>query len=79
MAIKMIQHPSLNPNPFRKRSHVHVERIHDKASQLAALLALIATEGFDQFSRMKDDIQQNFLWACFDLACDIEELAAKGA
>lgn len=59
--------PSCNDDP--------VDLLTKKSKQLHALLKTIIGEGFDSFDKWNEDIKHNFLWACAELATDIEELS----
>lgn len=53
------------------------DELRNKATQLHAILSMIYGEGFNTFSVMSGEIQQNYLWACADLAKDVETLSNK--
>jgi len=48
-----------------------------KAAQLSALLTVIVGEGFDSFNLYNDEIKQNYLWACQDLAWEVKSLSGR--
>lgn len=52
-----------------------IDQLHRKSAQLSAMLTMIIGIGFDAFDANSEAIKQNYLWACSDLACDVEVLA----
>lgn len=53
------------------------DRLQQRAEQLNALLSSVAGEGFEPFSRLNDELQQNLLWLAADLAKDVRDLSHK--
>lgn len=48
-----------------------------KTSQLNAMLNVIYGGGYEAFQECEDKIKDNYLWACADLANEIDDLAGK--
>lgn len=63
--------------PLKKVDSAKLDEMNELGKKSAHLHALLATlvSGFDEFSLMNDKIRQNYLWACADIAADIETLA----
>lgn len=49
-------------------SNVDVDRAHQLAVQLQALLAATYGGGHEAFASLNDTMRENFLWACADIA-----------
>jgi hypothetical protein len=69
-------------NPDSTQSAVASEYIEDpidsltkKSAQLYAMLSTTYGAGFESFNSYNDTIKDNYLWACADLARDIEKLS----
>lgn len=70
MPDKYQQHPVIHNNaPYHADS---IDTIGARAAQLNAILIMITGEGFNNFQSYNSEIQENVLWACSDLASDIE-------
>lgn len=50
-----------------------IDRLTRKSSQLTALITTTVGGGFESFNLWNDTIKDNFLWACADLAKEVEE------
>jgi hypothetical protein len=50
-----------------------IDRLTRKSSQLTALITTTVGGGFEAFNLWNDTIKENFLWACADLAKEVEE------
>jgi hypothetical protein len=55
-----------------------IDTLHLKSMQLFAMLKTVVGEGFQTFQLKSDTIQENYLWACSDLADEIQRLALSG-
>ena len=55
----------------------NIDELSRKTGQLAALLYMAHGEGGDVFRRSSEMVQENFLWACSDIASDANRLAQK--
>jgi len=51
------------------------DKLYFKSMQLQSLLTMIGGEGRERFNCLNDKLQANYLWACNDLADEIEALA----
>jgi hypothetical protein len=54
-----------------------IDRLNRKSSQLHALIRTTVGLGFQGFDSWNDTIKENFLWACADLAEEVEETSRK--
>lgn len=54
-----------------------IDQLTTKTGQLHAMLATIYGSGFETFNLYNDTIKQNYLWACADLAKEIDVLAGQ--
>jgi len=54
-----------------------VDTLSRKSSQLAALLFAVYGGGFEAFDCLNETLKNNYLWACADLAGEVQELASK--
>lgn len=52
----------------------HTDRIHQLAQKLSAMLTLTTGEPGETFRMMSHDIQNDYLWACADMACELRDL-----
>lgn len=55
------------------------DELAKKASQLSALLFVINGEGYGNFSLYSQEIKENYLWTCSDLADQIDKLLSKSS
>lgn len=51
------------------------DMLRRKASQLYSMLVTATGDGYPSFERYNDTIKENYLWACSDLARQIEVLS----
>ena len=54
-----------------------IDRLTRKTSQLHALITTTVGGGYESFNLWNDAIKENFLWACADLAKEVEETSRK--
>lgn len=54
-----------------------IDLLTKKADQLHSMLTVTYGGGFEAFHAFSDSIQDNYLWACADLAEDIGKLAER--
>jgi hypothetical protein len=52
-------------------------QLERKSAHLSAMLALISGEGFTSFNAYSDEIRDQYLWACADLAAEVSALTAR--
>jgi hypothetical protein len=62
-----------------KYKEAPIDTLTKKSAQLRAMLATTVGEGFESFNTYNVTIKENFLWACEDLASDIEKLSSHVA
>jgi len=55
----------------------NLENLSKKTAQLDALLYMTYGEGGDAFRRSSDTVQENYLWACAEIASEASKLAQK--
>lgn len=53
-----------------------IDALARKSAQLFSMLITTYGEGFESFNSYNDEIKENYLWACSDLALEIRELSA---
>lgn len=56
-----------------------IDALTRKSAQLSALLSTTYGNCFESFEACNDTIKQNYLWACADLAHEVEVLASHMA
>lgn len=67
-----------NVNANHNLTHLH-DAADQHALQLQARLSAISGEGFETFSRMNDELQENYLWAASTLADQlVRDMTARG-
>ncbi len=54
-----------------------IDLLTKKAGQLSAMLETAHGAGFASFNAYNDSTKENYLWACADLAAEINALAAQ--
>jgi hypothetical protein len=52
------------------------DRINELAQKLSAMLTMTCGECAESFRRTSDDIQDNFMWACADMARQLRDLVS---
>jgi hypothetical protein len=52
-----------------------IDKLTAKTKQLSAML--VVTYGGEDFATFSEEVRQNYMWACHDLAKDIERLASE--
>lgn len=55
----------------------NLENLSKKTAQLDALLYMTYGEGGDVFRRSSGTVQENYLWACAEIASEASKLAQK--
>lgn len=55
----------------------NLDELSKKAAQLEALLLMTCGEGGEVFRRKSDEIQENYLWSCSEIASEVSKLAQK--
>jgi hypothetical protein len=55
----------------------NLDELSKKTAQLHALLHMTCGEGGEVFRRRSDEIQENYLWACSEIASSASKLAQK--
>lgn len=55
----------------------NLDELSKKTAQLDALLHMTFGEGGEVFRRTSETVQENFLWACSEIASDARKLAQK--
>ena len=54
-----------------------IDALSKKTAQLSALLYMTYGEGGDAFRRVSDAFQDDYMWACADLASEVRVLSQK--
>jgi hypothetical protein len=54
-----------------------LDRLSALSSKLYSLLAMTSGEAGPTFRNMTDDLQDKFLWACCDMAQEVERLSEE--
>jgi hypothetical protein len=52
----------------------HQDRIDEIVQKLSAMLTMTCGECGEPFRRMADNIQDNYMWACADMARELQNL-----
>jgi hypothetical protein len=71
--VKSINPPKSAPDDVREQ----YDRMSNKLSHLAALLAMTYGSAGEAFNEMSDVLRDKYLWACAEMAQDCEELADR--
>ena len=54
-----------------------IDALSQKTAQLDALLYMTYGEGGEVFRRSSDTVQDNYLWACAEIASEVRKLAQR--
>ena len=65
------EHTQANPIPFEFRTMA--DELHAVASRLYALLCMTYGEGGEAFRMYSDEVQENYMWQCTEMASDLSE------
>ncbi len=60
--------------PIRNNLNV-IDELTQNTAKLSAMLSMIYGSGYESFGGMNDTIKGNYLWACADLASEVDRLA----
>lgn len=52
-----------------------INMLSNKVTQLHSMLTVIIGEGFESFNNYNDNIKENYLWACADIADEVKRLS----
>lgn len=62
---------------FNKADIDDLDDLSKKTAQLDALLYMTYGEGGEVFRRSTDTVQDNYLWACAEIASEVSKLAKR--
>lgn len=62
--------------PVRSNLRI-IDDLTQNTAKLSAMLAMIYGGGYENFEEMNDTIKGNYLWACADLAREVDRLAGE--
>ena len=62
---------------FHKADIDDLDDLSKKTAQLDALLYMTYGEGGEVFRRSTDTVQDNYLWACAEIASEVSKLAKR--
>ena len=62
---------------FRQTDIDDLDALSQKTAQLDALLYMTYGEGVEVFRRSSDTVQDNYLWACAEIASEVRKLAQR--
>ncbi|MDR6153886.1 hypothetical protein C8C95_0193 [Acidovorax sp. 99] len=55
----------------------NIDDLSKKSAQLDALMYMTYGEGGEVFRRSSDKVQENYLWACAEIASEVRALSEK--
>lgn len=64
-------------NSEQKSNHHLMQELSDKLGHLTAMLTMIYGGGLESFDELNDELKDNYLWACADLAKQTHKMAGS--